>query len=57
MGIKFEGDFVAPLSEQQVRQLLITEIQNKAELNNNQSGPSPSVIDLVKGLGNPEVES
>ncbi|MEM7563071.1 MAG: mechanosensitive ion channel family protein [Pseudomonadota bacterium] len=49
------GEFVAPLSEQQVRQLLINEIQNQAQINSDsRSGQSPSVISLIKGVGNPD---
>ena len=48
------GDFVAPLSEQQVRQLLISNIQTQAELNAaSQLKQSISVFELLKGAGDP----
>jgi len=48
------GEFVAPLSEGQVRQLLITEILNQAEINQKSgSRQSPSAIELVTGVGDP----
>jgi small-conductance mechanosensitive channel len=48
------GEFVAPLSEQQVRQLLITEIQGQAEINHeSRSKHSLSAIELIKGAGDP----
>lgn len=48
------GDFVAPLSEQQVRQLLISNIQTQAEINAaNQLRQSISVFELLKGAGDP----
>ena len=49
------GDFVAPLNEQQVRELLITNLQATAKVNaDNQVKQSISVIDLLRGVGNPE---
>ncbi|MEM7209519.1 MAG: mechanosensitive ion channel domain-containing protein [Pseudomonadota bacterium] len=49
------GEFVAPLNEQQVRQLLIAEIEKKAELNSqNRMQQSGSVIDLIKGVRHPD---
>lgn len=48
------GDFVAPLSEQQVRQLLIDNIQAQAEINAaNQLRNSLSVFELLQGAGDP----
>ena len=49
------GDFVAPLSEQQVRELLIAKLEAAAELNaDKQARQTLSVVDLLKGVGNPE---
>ena len=48
------GDFVAPLSEQQVRQLLIDKIQTQAEINaESRLSQSLSVFELLKGVGDP----
>jgi hypothetical protein len=46
------GDFVAPLSEQQVRELLISNLEIQAQTNAHaQAGQSTSVIELLKGAG------
>ncbi|MFT7674091.1 MAG: small-conductance mechanosensitive channel [Gammaproteobacteria bacterium] len=49
------GNFVAPLNEQQVRELLIANLEATAKLNaDRQLTQSLSVIDLLKGAGNPD---
>ncbi len=46
------GDFVAPLSEQQVRELLISKLETQAQTNADISAnQSISVIELLKGAG------
>lgn len=47
------GNFVAPLSEQQVRELLISRLETQAQTNAGLSArQSMSVIELLKGAGN-----
>ena len=48
------GDFVAPLSEQQVRELLIANLKTQAEIYSSNHATQPmSVIELLQGAGNP----
>jgi small-conductance mechanosensitive channel len=48
------GDFIAPLSEQQVRELLITKLQAQAAINEReQTRQSLSVIELLQGANDP----
>ena len=48
------GDFIAPLNEQQVRQLLIDKLADEAAENNAaQQVSSVSVIEMLKGVRNP----
>jgi len=54
--IKFSqiGDFVAPLSEQQVRELLITKLQTQAEkYESEQTREAMSVVELLQGANDP----
>ena len=49
------GDFVAPLSEQQVRDLLIAKLETQAQANAEMSeSQSISVIELLRGAGDPD---
>jgi small-conductance mechanosensitive channel len=48
------GDFLAPLSEQQVRELLITKLQIQASIyESEQTRPALSVIELLQGANDP----
>ncbi|MGK0250171.1 MAG: hypothetical protein ACI910_002940, partial [Oleispira sp.] len=48
------GDFVAPLNEEQVRNLLITSLHQQAEINAQaEMAESMSIIALLKGISDP----